>query len=60
VLPDASLNHFHYVDGQPALDDTLGLKCPVGAHIRRNNPATKASGTSARHHRIAARHALRQ
>ncbi|TNC79006.1 hypothetical protein FHI69_07180 [Janthinobacterium lividum] len=56
VLPDASLNHFHYVDAQPELDDTLGLKCPVGAHIRRNNPRDEGVvGTSARHHRIVRR-----
>ena len=57
VLPDASLNHFHYVDAkQPELDDTLGLKCPIGAHIRRNNPRDEGVvGTSARHHRIVRR-----
>ncbi|MEG1053034.1 MAG: hypothetical protein RSF79_13435, partial [Janthinobacterium sp.] len=56
VLPDASLNRFHYVDAQPEQDDTLGLKCPIGAHIRRNNPRDEGVvGTSARHHRIVRR-----
>ncbi|MGK5064394.1 Dyp-type peroxidase [Janthinobacterium sp. LB3P112] len=56
ALPDASLNRFHYVDGQPELDDTLGLKCPIGSHIRRNNPRDEAVvGASARHHRIVRR-----
>lgn len=57
VLPDASLNRFQYVDAeQPEQDDTLGLKCPIGAHIRRNNPRDEGVvGTSARHHRIVRR-----
>lgn len=57
VLPDADLNRFNYVDmEQPERDDTLGLKCPIGAHIRRNNPRDEGVvGTSARNHRIVRR-----
>lgn len=57
VLPNARLNHFGYVDtANPEHDDTLGLKCPIGAHIRRNNPRDGGVvGTSAAHHRIVRR-----
>lgn len=57
LLPDASLNRFSYVDtADPGQDDTLGLKCPIGAHIRRNNPRNQGVvGTSAAHHRIVRR-----
>jgi len=56
VLPTAQLNNFTYVTGQTATDDTLGLKCPVGSHIRRNNPRNEAVvGTDSSHHRIVRR-----
>lgn len=52
-LPDAQLNDFGYIGTDPAADDTLGLKCPIGAHIRRNNPRDAAViGTDSTHHRI--------
>ncbi|HWS71733.1 MAG TPA: peroxidase [Thermoanaerobaculia bacterium] len=39
VLPMSQLNDFNYVnEAKPADDDTLGLRCPLGSHIRRNNP----------------------
>lgn len=53
VLPDAQLNNFTYVSTDPAKDDTLGFKCPIGSHIRRNNPRDEAIvGTDSTHHRI--------
>jgi deferrochelatase/peroxidase EfeB len=56
VLPVARLNKFSYVNSDPALDDTLGLKCPIGSHIRRNNPRDAAVvGTDSSHHRIVRR-----
>ena len=57
VLPDDQLNRFRYIDSaDPAEDDTLGLKCPIGSHIRRNNPRDAAvTGTSAANHRIVRR-----
>ncbi|MBJ7311457.1 Dyp-type peroxidase [Rugamonas sp. CCM 8940] len=56
VLPDEQLNNFHYVTTDIATDDTLGLKCPIGSHIRRNNPRdAKVNGTDAAHHRIVRR-----
>jgi deferrochelatase/peroxidase EfeB len=33
-----ALNDFDYASATPALDDRQGLKCPIGAHIRRSNP----------------------
>jgi Dyp-type peroxidase family len=43
VLPSHQLNDFHYRDDtSPAQDDRLGLKCPAGSHIRRNNPRDSA------------------
>lgn len=56
VLPCAALNHFNYVSADAALDDTLGLKCPIGSHIRRNNPRDAGViGTDSNHHRIVRR-----
>lgn len=40
-IPPGQLDDFDYVTppGRPMLvDDSLGLRCPVGAHIRRLNP----------------------
>lgn len=56
-LPSHQLNDFTYVQpSDPAKDDTLGLKCPIGSHIRRNNPRSEAVvGTDAMHHRIVRR-----
>ena len=52
-LPDAELNNFDFVSTDPARDDTLGLVCPIGAHIRRNNPRDAAViGTDSTHHRL--------
>ena len=57
VLPVDQLNNFTYVNtANPAQDDTLGLKCPIGSHIRRNNPRNAAVvGTDSTHHRIVRR-----
>jgi deferrochelatase/peroxidase EfeB len=53
VLPTDQLNDFTYVSTDAAQDDTLGLKCPIGSHIRRNNPRNAAVvGTDSTHHRI--------
>ena len=56
-LPVAQLNDFNYVNtADPAKDDTLGLVCPIGSHIRRNNPRNAAVvGTDSTHHRIVRR-----
>ena len=55
-LPMDQLNDFHYVDADPSKDDTLGLKCPIGSHIRRNNPRDAGVvGTDSTHHRIVRR-----
>jgi deferrochelatase/peroxidase EfeB len=56
-LPKSALNDFTYVDeADAAKDDTLGLRCPIGSHIRRNNPRNQAVvGTDATHHRIVRR-----
>lgn len=57
VLPESQLNDFTYVDtADPSKDDTLGLKCPIGSHIRRTNPRNEAvTGTDSTHHRITRR-----
>jgi Dyp-type peroxidase family len=55
VLPSDQLNDFTYV-GTGTTDDTLGLKCPIGSHIRRNNPRNEAIvGAGSPHHRIVRR-----
>ena len=52
----SELNDFTYVSTDPAQDDTLGLKCPIGSHIRRNNPRNgSVVGTDSTHHRIVRR-----
>lgn len=51
-LPRDQLNNFTYVAPPAATDDTLGLMCPIGSHIRRNNPRNEAvvgGGTSSNH-----------
>lgn len=56
-LPYSQLNNFNYVNTtDPSQDDTLGTKCPIGSHIRRNNPRNGAVvGTDSTHHRIVRR-----
>jgi deferrochelatase/peroxidase EfeB len=55
-LPAHQLNDFTYVSADPSADDTLGLKCPIGSHLRRNNPRNGAVvGTDSTHHRIVRR-----
>ncbi|HYW10323.1 MAG TPA: hypothetical protein VE871_00135 [Longimicrobium sp.] len=57
VLPMHQLNDFTYLNADDAaLDDTLGLRCPIGAHIRRNNPRDMAVvSTESANHRIVRR-----
>lgn len=56
VLPLSKLNDFNYVSTDATQDDTLGLKCPIGSHIRRNNPRDEGVvGTDSTHHRIVRR-----
>ncbi|HEX2079257.1 MAG TPA: hypothetical protein VHG08_16140 [Longimicrobium sp.] len=56
LLPDDQLNNFTYVSTDASTDDTLGFKCPIGAHIRRNNPRNEGVvGTDSMHHRIVRR-----
>lgn len=57
VLPVTRLNDFTYVDAaDPAKDDTLGLVCPIGSHIRRTNPRNQAvTGDPSPFHRIVRR-----
>ncbi len=38
AVPDHELNDFHYGSADPTAPDPLGLKCPIGSHIRRSNP----------------------
>lgn len=53
LLPTEELNNFTYVKPEAKTDDTLGLTCPIGSHIRRNNPRNAAVvGTDSTHHRI--------
>ena len=49
-VPEEALNAFDYAPGEdhPAFyDDARGLRCPVGAHVRRLNPrGSRVMGTS--------------
>lgn len=52
-LPHERINDFDYVSTDPALDDTFGFACPVGAHIRRTNPrGQQVVGGGQHRHRI--------
>ncbi|MBC8117006.1 MAG: peroxidase [Candidatus Saccharimonas sp.] len=53
-LPDDKLNEFDYVATSNNPDDSLGLRCPIGAHIRRVNPrGVPAPGVGSGHdHRL--------
>jgi deferrochelatase/peroxidase EfeB len=56
LLPDDQLNDFTYCGTDAATDDTLGLKCPIGSHLRRNNPRNEAViGAGSPFHRIVRR-----
>jgi Dyp-type peroxidase family len=56
LLPTDELNNFTYVTPPAETDDTLGLTCPIGSHIRRNNPRNEAIvGSSSSNHRITRR-----
>lgn len=56
TMPLSQLNDFTYVSTDAVKDDTLGLRCPIGSHIRRNNPRNEAVvGTDSTHHRIVRR-----
>lgn len=61
TLPDSEWNRFDYVapdfeGGLPAsavFDDTAGVRCPMGSHIRRVNPrSTPVTGGGGHLHRI--------
>ncbi|MFN9631411.1 MAG: Dyp-type peroxidase [Cyanobacteriota bacterium] len=53
TLPRDEQNNFTYSTADRTTDDTLGFKCPLGSHIRRNNPRNQAVvGTDANHHRL--------
>jgi Dyp-type peroxidase family len=48
-----SINDFDYVGGDPSKDDTYGYRCPVGSHVRRNNPrGQQVVGAGGHLHRI--------
>ncbi|MDP2712542.1 MAG: hypothetical protein Q8O56_15105 [Solirubrobacteraceae bacterium] len=55
-LPRDQINAFDYVGADQALDDKLGLKCPIGAHMRRANPRGEKVISGGEHlHRIVRR-----
>ena len=56
TLPMSQLNSFTYVSTDSVKDDTLGLRCPIGSHIRRNNPRNEqVVTTDSTRHRIVRR-----
>lgn len=56
LLPPSQLNNYNYVASTLPPDDTLGQKCPIGSHMRRNNPRNeRVIGDSSRNHRIVRR-----
>jgi len=55
-LPPSQLDNFTYVSTDATKDDTLGRRCPIGSHIRRNNPRNEAvDGAGSALHRIVRR-----
>jgi deferrochelatase/peroxidase EfeB len=57
ALADEALNDFDYVKSNTFPADPRGLRCPVGAHIRRCNPRGSfiAGGDDSHKHRIVRR-----
>lgn len=56
LLPEDQVNNFTYCGTDPATDDTLGIKCPIGSHIRRTNPRNESvTGAGSVYHRITRR-----
>jgi Dyp-type peroxidase family len=52
-IPYEEYNNYNYIRTQNNPDDTLGLRCPLGAHMRRSNPrADRVQGGSVEIHRI--------
>jgi deferrochelatase/peroxidase EfeB len=55
-IPFAELNDFDYVPSQAnpgVFDDHKGLRCPIGSHLRRNNPRGElVLGDDGHQHRI--------
>jgi hypothetical protein len=59
-VPDDQLNNFTYGSANAGAADPLGIRCPVGSHIRRSNPRDQnvvTTPTSGHLHRIV-RHAM--
>jgi deferrochelatase/peroxidase EfeB len=59
IAPD-QINNFDYVttpENPSVVNDAKGLRCPVGAHIRRNNPRSQPviGGSDGHNHRIVRR-----
>jgi hypothetical protein len=59
ATPDETLNKFDFVESTQtpgSVDDVEGLRCPVGAHIRRTNPrGQRVAGGNVPGHRIVRR-----
>lgn len=55
IAPD-QINNYDYVSSDPAVDDTFGYRCPIGAHMRRANPRGEHVLAGGQHnHRIVRR-----
>lgn len=61
-VDDAHLNNFNYLkpakgapnerDDPDTTNDLLGMRCPIGAHMRRNNPRNSPVSSNVALHRI--------
>ena len=51
-LAPERINDYDYVSDDPALDDSFGYRCPVGAHMRRANPRGELVIAGGSMHRI--------
>lgn len=61
-IPESELNNFNYKvpeagalgaqDDPHTVNDLLGLRCPIGAHMRRNNPRRSPVSSDVNLHRI--------
>jgi deferrochelatase/peroxidase EfeB len=57
-IPEEQLNDFDYAptpDHPTYFDDAQGVRCPLGAHIRRMNPRGGAMGGIQHNHRVVRR-----
>ncbi|HKP88007.1 MAG TPA: peroxidase, partial [Blastocatellia bacterium] len=55
VPPETEINNYDYITYPVGAGDAQGLRCPIGSHMRRNNPRSEDVAGDAHGHRITRR-----